>query len=169
MAAKISLRDYQRDLSARLTSAASGRVASKLAVQAGEAGWLLDLGEAGEVIPVPPITPVPLTQPWFKGIVNVRGNLYNVVDFGAFLGAAAVTINESSRLLLLAEGLLMKSALLIDRSLGLRDPADLQLEAEGTIGSPWVRGQYTDKEGKRWKELDVRQLVQHASFLSVAA
>jgi twitching motility protein PilI len=169
MTTRLSLRDYQRQLAARLSSAESGKVASKLALQVGGESWLIDLAEAGEVIPVPHITPVPLTRPWFKGVVNVRGNLYNVVDFAAFLGGAAVTINEHSRLLLLAEGLLMRSALLVDRSLGLRDVKELDLEGEATTGTPWVRAQYVDKEDKRWKELDVRQLVQHAAFLSVAA
>lgn len=169
MATRLSLRDYQRDLTARLSSAESGRVSSKLALQVGGDGWLINLAEAGEIIPVPQITPVPLTRPWFKGVVNVRGNLYNVVDFAAFLGGAPVQINESSRLVLLAEGLLMRSALLVDRSLGLRDMTEVRLEAEATVGTPWVRAQYADKEQKLWKELDVRQLVQHAAFLSVAA
>ena len=169
MATRLSLRDYQRDLTARLSSAEAGRVSSKLALQVGSEGWLIELVDAGEIIPVPPITPVPLTRPWFKGVVNVRGNLHNVVDFSAFLGGPPVQVNEASRLVLLAEGLLMRSGLLVERSLGLRDMAELTLEGEATIGTPWVRAQYADKQGKRWKELDVRQLVQHAAFLSVGA
>ena len=46
MAERISLRDYQRDLAARLKAADSGRTLSKLAVQAGAEGWLVDLMEA---------------------------------------------------------------------------------------------------------------------------
>ena len=37
--------------------------------------------DAGEVIAVPPIAPVPLTQPWFLGVANIRGNLYSVDRF----------------------------------------------------------------------------------------
>ena len=47
MAAKASLRDYQRELSARLQSAELGSTASKLALQVGEEGWLVDLVDAG--------------------------------------------------------------------------------------------------------------------------
>ena len=86
---RLSLRDYQRELAERLRQADSTRSASKLGVQVGSETWLIDLVEAGEVIPVPPITPVPLTRPWFRGVANVRGNLYSVVDFAAFLGAGA--------------------------------------------------------------------------------
>src|SRR6185295_14620547 len=84
---RLSLRDYQRELAERLRQADSARSASKLGVQVGAQSWLVDLVEAGEVLPVPPITAVPLTRAWFRGVANVRGNLYSVVDFAAFLGA----------------------------------------------------------------------------------
>jgi twitching motility protein PilI len=168
MAERLSLRDYQRELVERLRQAGSGHIASKLGIQLGGETWLVDLGDTGEVIPVPPISPVPLTRPWFRGVTNVRGNLYSVVDFPAFLGGAGVTLTDQSRLLLLGEGFRMAAALLVDRSLGLRNPEQLQaLEApEGAPG--WLRGQYRDEEGRTWKELDVPELVRHADFLAVA-
>jgi len=30
----------------------------------------------------------------------------------------------------------------------------------------WVRAEYDDEAGGRWRELDVRQLVQHEQFLN---
>ena len=120
MAAKSSLRDYQRELSARLQAAGEARVASKVGLQVAGQHWLVDLRDAGEVIPVPAITPVPLTRPWFKGVANIRGNLVSVIDFGAFLGIGAAGGGEQARLLLLSERFRMGSALLVDRSLGLR-------------------------------------------------
>src|SRR6266446_5609121 len=121
MAEKLSLRDYQRDLAERLRAAEGSYNVSMLALQVGEEGWLVDLADAGEVIPVPQITPVPLTRAWFKGVTNIRGNLYSVVDFPAFLGGRAVAVAEQSRLLLIGERFRMGSALLVDRSLGLRN------------------------------------------------
>src|SRR5688500_2167664 len=126
MAERISLKDYQRDLALRLRAADTARASSKLAVQAGSDGWLVDLVEAGEVIPVPQITPVAQTRPWFKGVANVRGNLYSVVDFPAFLGGKGVTLGEQSRLLLIAQRYRAGAALLIDGSLGLRNPESWQ-------------------------------------------
>jgi twitching motility protein PilI len=168
MAERLSLKDYQRALAERLREAGAGRMASKLGVQLASETWLVDLGDAGEVIPVPPVTPVPLTRPWFKGVANVRGNLYSVIDFPAFLGVGAVAVTESSRLLLLGERFRTSAALLIDRSLGLRNPD--QLTQRATTGEPpaWQRGEFDDAEGKAWKELDVPQLVRHADFLSVS-
>ena len=169
MATKTSLRDYQRDLSARLQSAGAGRVASKLGLQVGGERWLVDLVDAGEVIPVPAITPVPLTQPWFKGVANVRGNLVSVVDFSAFLGLGATPAGEQSRLLLFNERMRMGSALLVERALGLRHPEELRSRPAAPSRAPWVRAEYDDAQGSLWRELDLRQLTQDAEFLSVAA
>jgi twitching motility protein PilI len=169
MAERLSLKDYQRGLAERLREAGAGRMVSKLGVQLGSESWLVDLGDAGEVIPVPAVTPVPLTRPWFKGVANVRGNLYSVIDFPAFLGVGAVTLSESSRLLLLGERFRTSAALLIDRSLGLRNPEQLKARPAAIEAPEWQRGEFDDAEGKAWKELDVPQLVRHADFMSVSA
>ena len=166
MAARTSLRDYQRELAARLQDAGSGRAATKLGMQVGAESWLVDLVDAGEVIPVPPIAPVPLTRPWFRGVANIRGKLYSVVDFPAFLGGAGVALGEQARLLLLSERFRMSGALLVDRSLGLRSAEQLQARA-GAARAPWLRAEYADKDGRQWKDLDVAQLVQNPEFLAV--
>lgn len=167
MAEKTSLRDYQRDLAERLKNAGVGRSATKLGLQVGGEAWLVDLLDAAEVIPVPAITHVPLTRAWFKGMANVRGNLYSVVDFPAFLGRAHVAVGDESRLLLLGERFRLAAALLIDRALGLRHPGQLQ-RGEGDPDR-WARAHYTDPDGREWKELDVPQLVQHPDFMHVAS
>ena len=169
MASRISLRDYQRDLAARLQGAGSVQVASKLGVQAGGQRWLVDLRDAGEVIPVPAVTPVPLTRPWFRGVASIRGNLVSVVDFGAFLGLGATAPGEQSRLLLLNERFRMGCALLVERSLGLRGEEQLSARARAEGRAPWLRAEYDDAQGEHWRELDLAQLVQDLEFLSVAA
>jgi twitching motility protein PilI len=163
---RLSLRDYQRELAERLRQADSTRSASKLGVQVGSESWLIDLVEAGEVIPVPPITPVPLTRSWFRGVANVRGNLYSVVDFSAFVGVGTVELTDRARLVLLGDRLRSAAALLVDRSLGLRNPAQLRVRPPAGEQPAWVRAQYDDESSGRWREIDVRQLVQHEQFLS---
>ena len=166
MAERISLRDYQRDLADRLRAADASRSSSKLAVQAGDASWLVDLMESGEVIPVPPITAVPQTRPWFKGVANVRGNLYSVVDFPAFLGGGPVPLTEQARLVLFADRFRAAAALLVTGSLGLRNPAQWQ-PREPSAPAAWIRAEYTDDAGAAWKELDVAGLVRDEGFLVV--
>lgn len=164
MAEKVSLREYQRNLSARLVNLESGQAASKLGLQVGNDRWLIDLVDAGEVIPVPPIVAVPLTQTWFAGVANIRGNLYSIIDFPAFLGGVPVTITEQTRLLLIGERYRMNSGLLVDRVLGLY--RDDQLQADDDVTTPlWTVAQYTDEQANEWKQLNVRELIAHPDFL----
>jgi twitching motility protein PilI len=165
MSTRTSLKDYQRELAERLKSAEAGRSTSMLGLQVDDEAWLVDLRDAGEVIPVPQITPVPLTRPWFKGLANIRGNLYSVVDFPAFLQKRPVVLGDQARLLLLGERFRLGAALLIDRSLGLRNPAQLELRH----GEPraWTRALYADNEGRFWRELDLPGLSEHPDFLGV--
>lgn len=167
-AARLSLRDYQLALSQRLQSAEAGaRVASKLGLRAAGQAWLVDLVEAAEVLPVPPITPVPLAQPWFKGVANIRGNLYSVTDFSAFASDLPTPLSEHARLLIIAERFRVGAALLVERSLGLLGAEALKPHAS-SAAQPWVKAQYIDADATVWKELDVAALVQNESFLEVS-
>jgi twitching motility protein PilI len=165
--ARASLRDYQIALSERLQSAAAGtRVAGKLGLRVGGEAWLVDLKEAGEVIPVPAISPVPLARPWFKGVANVRGNLYSVSDLAALLGLAPTPMTERARLLLVADRFRAGAALLVESSLGLRNVDELK--PANAAAHRWVRAQYAEADGTLWKELDVAALIQDEAFLEVA-
>jgi len=170
MAARLSLRQYQRELVERLKSAESAQTTSRLGLQLGEESWLVDLADAGEVIPVPPITPLPLMHAWFKGLANVRGNLYSVVDFPAFIGLPAVNLGDQARLVLLNERFRTGAALLVERSLGLRNATQLEPRAAAQDHAPaWLKGQYSDADGRLWKELDLAQLAKDPRFLEVGA
>ena len=79
--------EFQQDLTRRLAEVnQSGRRAALLAVTAGSDNWLVDLSDAGEIIAAPTISEVPLTRNWFRGLANVRGNLFSVVDLAAYCG-----------------------------------------------------------------------------------
>lgn len=169
MAERTSLRDYQRELAERLRAKSESRSTSKLALQVGAENWMVDLADAGEMVPVPRVTPVPLTHPWFKGMVNIRGNLYCVVDLSAFLGGPESTITDQSRLLLINERYRTGAALLIDRSLGLRNPEQVRGHPLGNASKAWVKAEFDDPEGGSWKELDMPKLVQHPEFLDVTS
>jgi twitching motility protein PilI len=168
MAQRTSLREYQQTLSERLKTAQDGEVAiSKLGIEAGHDYWLLDLADAGEVIPLPKIVPAPLTKPWFIGVANVRGNLYGIVDFPAFLGAAPVPQIEHARVLLLGERHRINVGLLVNRVIGLRQIDRLSEHAAEEPQTAWVAAQYIDPEGRIWKAIDVGRLVEHPDFLHI--
>ena len=60
-------------------------------------------GEVREILPLPPITPVPGAQPWMLGVANVRGNLLPIVDLKQFLEGERTVIHESQRVLLVRQ------------------------------------------------------------------
>jgi twitching motility protein PilI len=167
---KVSLRQFQESVVAKLQAMAQGgeaKPASKLGMLVGPHYWLVDLADAGEVIPPPEIVPVPLTQPWFCGAANVRGNLYSVVDFSAFCGGEPVVANSDRRLILANSRFSVNSGLLISRLLGLRHPEQLQARELTPGAPPWVKAEYNDSDGHHWQELNIQALVNDPDFLQV--
>lgn len=168
MAKRISLREFQQGLLERLTSARRGEASrALLGIQAGREYWLLDLGDSGEVVPLPTLTPVPLTHPWFSGIANIRGSLYSVVDFAAFQGGEPTLRTGDSRLLLVGSRYGINSALLVSRTLGLKNPEELEAHGTQTDARCWVGEQYSDAHGRTWKRLRVRNLLAQPEFLNI--
>ena len=167
MAKKGSLRDFQAHLARRLAGASEQSAAGLLGIQSGPDFWLLNLSDSGEIIPLTPLTTVPLTKNWFVGIANIRGNLYAIADFSAFQGKEATPQNTSSRLLLIGTRHGNNSALLVTRMLGLRNVDDLTPVSADPDSPPWASDAYTDNEGRRWKKLDVRQLLVDEDFMEI--
>jgi len=171
------LREFQDRLTERLRHATATPVAARLALVAGAHGYLVDLAEAGEIVPVPPaFAGVPMTQPWFRGLINLRGAPTAVSDLSMFAGGAAVEITKEARVLAFSPRLNLPAGLLVSRIQGLkaldalRDPADGTLaggddapSAARWLGRPWV-----DESGRTWRELSLQQLALDERFLSIA-
>jgi twitching motility protein PilI len=169
VAKQISLREFQQGLAQRLREAqAETEPTSRLGVQAGSSNWLLRLDDAGEMLPLPEISHVPLTRPWYLGLANIRGVLASVVDFSGFAGGEATTRTPECRLLLIAERFQSFSGLVISRMLGLKNVQAMQPVQEGAT-RPWIAGAFRDEEGRLWHELDIGALVAHEDFLHVGA
>jgi len=165
MARQTSLQEFQQDLVRRIAEAA-GEAAptARLGVQSGDGYWLVRLDEAGEIFPVPRITTVPLTQRWYRGLANIRGNLYSVIDFSQFCGGEPTPESADGRLMLVAEHFHVSTALLVSKMLGLRNLQQLHADTRQP-GHPWASAQYVDADGRLWRELNIRELVGRAEFL----
>ncbi len=170
-ARRTRLREFQAQLVERMQTARSGedgRV-NQLGVMIGESRWLLNLHTAGEIVSVGAITAVPLTQPWFLGLANIRGNLISVIDFARFQGEASTQFDKDSRIVAFGPTLAFNSGLLVSRVMGLRNVAEMQLhsaEAEDE-SSAWSGKRYVDQESQVWTELDLFSVIQHPRFLQV--
>jgi twitching motility protein PilI len=173
MSKRISLREFQQNLTTRLGNAKHGDSARVLlGVESGHSDqryWLIDLTDSGEVIPLSPLTPVPLTRPWFAGITNVRGLLYSVIDFSAFRHGAATPHNTESRLVMVGARHGINSAILVDRALGLRPLDEMTRLADDDTSPAWGRQRYEDNNGREWRRLHVTELLTDDRFLDVTA
>jgi len=171
MANNFSLRTFQESLAQRLKEASAGPApTSRLGVQSGADFWLLKLDEVGEILPLADVAermaPVPLTQPWYLGLANVRGNLVGVVDLSLLTGGEPASRTAASRLVLVAGRLQAHCALLVDRMIGLRNLERLQpMEVPTGNAAPWQGAGLRDSNGQAWRELDIAALVTDENFL----
>ena len=168
MAKKTSLRDFQEYLAGRLSTAAQGHgAASWLGIDVGGASWLIELSDSGEIVQAPHLAAVPLAQPWFAGIANIRGNLYAVTDFSVFCGGPQTPLNTSSRLLLIGTRFGANAALLVSKMLGLKNPEDFTPVGEPHPGPLWGAQQFLDSQGRMWRKLAVRDLLADQNFMNI--
>jgi twitching motility protein PilI len=169
-AARLDLRSFQKELASRLASKTAAQVeSSRLGIACGARRWLIRLGDAGEVIAVPPVVTVPLTKPWFLGLANIRGNLYSVIDFPAFLGEGTVAATALARLVLLSPRGGESVGIVVERVLGLRNLAQFTAEPLNDGAPPWQVARWRDAEGVSWQEIDLGQLARDPAFLQVGA
>jgi twitching motility protein PilI len=162
MSKRLNLREFQQNLIDRLqANDMSVERVSTLGVLIDGRNWLVDMADVGEVLPLPRLISVPFTKPWFRGVANVRGNLYGVADMAAYEQSGAASGDANNRVLLVAERHAFNAALLVDRVLGLRDARRWrQSEVDGQI-------EFHDEQDTTWRKLDVSGLLEQAEFLQI--
>jgi twitching motility protein PilI len=164
-ARRTRLRQYQEELLERMQAARTGSGARthQLGVEIGGERYLLDLLEAGEIVPVPPLTSVPLTQPWYLGLANIRGSLVGVVDLARYFDAQRglpdnpAAPGSAARLVTFSPSLGMPCGFLAARVHGLRQAAEMTPQD----------GRLIDTDGNAWTPLALAALAQDERFLQV--
>jgi len=185
MANRQALRELQSRLASRLQAARDeGPSVAWLAVEAGGAGYLFPLGQAGEIFSWTAVQPVPYTRPWFLGVANLRGNLAGVIDLTGFLSAMAASVaspsdkktsprradalRADSSLLTFNAALGMQCALVVDRLAGLRGgDAFVAVSPRADDAPDWHGSIYTDPQQRRWQEIDLQALAEFPRFLDI--
>ena len=170
--AKLDLRTFQQELAARLSTKTAAQVeSSRLGLACGGERWLVRLSDAGEVTTLPLVVPVPLTRPWYLGISNIRGNLYSIIDFSAFLGHDIEPTTPGAapaRLVLFGPRVgELRAGLVVHRVLGLRNLAELVRGDAASDAPTWYGARWTDSDGGTWQEIDLALLAQDPGFLQV--
>ena len=118
---------------------------------------------------MPAFVPVPLTQPWFRGVANVRGNLYSIVDLSAFQGGESAAGGTERRVILVSDKLVAGAGLLVSRMLGLRNPEHFTPAERPQDAPAWLGAVFHDASGATWHELDLPRLAQERRFMEVGS
>ena len=123
-----------------------------------------------EILPDREIQPVPWAKLWVRGMTNVRGDVYTVVDFANYIGLTGVRSQRTATLFKLPSSRL-KSVLLMGGRVVLRtfseilphvksDHVPLRLE-------PYVSTVIEDDDGV-WVVLDVEKLCESKDFINIS-
>ena len=162
MSKRLNLREFQQNLINQLQAKdLSVERVSTLGVQIANRNWLVEMADIDEIMPLPKLATVPFAKPWFRGVANVRGNLYGVVDMMAYEQSGVATGNSENRAMLVASRFEFNVALLVDRVLGLRDARTWQ---QTDVGG---QVEYHDEQGITWRKLNIESLLEQAEFLQI--
>ena len=138
----------------------------------GKRRLISNFGEVVEIVPMPPVTPVPGAQPWLLGIGNLRGNLFPVVDLKQFLEGERTVLHEGQRVLVMrqAGG---DVALTIDELYGQRGFMPAQRIAAGDLASGrfghFVEYGFHGEDGHDWAVFSLSVLSRTPEFRQAAA
>lgn len=158
---------------ARKSGRYGGKQAQWLGVVFEVAGQRLvaPMGEVSEVLSMPDLTTVPLTQPWLLGVANVRGRLLPLTDLAKFLGLPSKQIRLSQRKVLVVDQADFFSGLLIDTVLGIQQFTKAQYQAESLPSdspfAPYNHGKFV-KDGQDWFVFMPSLLAQDQRYIDAA-
>jgi twitching motility protein PilI len=128
----------------------------------GNLGLVIKAGTRSQVIVPPPISPLPKTPTWLRGLINLRGNLVPVFDLNLLLEMEA-SAQAKRMLLVLDEGDAMVGMLIE----GLPQSVEISRELQRLPPVPEVLKEHVPRgythEGRIWLEFD------HAAFFKSLA
>ena len=124
-----------------------------------------------EIIPCGPVIPLPLTKDWVRGMTNIRGEIYTVVDIGNFLGREALKTLRDTNLFLLPDQKL-RSALVIRSKISLRTfVKDLPQIAPDQLDialAPYLNTVITSEDGsQKWGVLNLQKIMMNDDFTKI--
>jgi len=131
---------------------------------------LVPMNQVVEILDYPVLSAVPLTQPWVRGIANIRGNLLPVIDLNGYLGNEMAQVTDKTRVLVIDyEGLY--SGLVVDEVMGLKHFLDEEYTEDGVeVGAllqPYTGYGYR-RDGQVWGVFSLFALADSQQFLQTA-
>lgn len=146
---------------------------SGIAFRVGTDRLLIHADDILEILTYPTITRVPGTQPWVKGVANVRGNLLPIMDLGGFLNGQRTPVTRGTRVLVSdQDGVYV--GLVVDEVLGQRQFDDDErytldsAEDAGTEGENPFSADGFRRGDETWRIFQLKSLTGQQRFMQVA-
>lgn len=143
---------------------------SGIAFRLGGNSLLAPMEQVVEILDFPVLSAVPLTQPWVRGIANIRGNLLPVIDLNSYLGNELTRVTVKTRVLVIDyEGLY--SGLVVDEVMGLKhfleeEYTDSEADVDAVL-QPYIDYGYRRNE-QIWGVFSLFTLADSQQFLQAA-
>ena len=164
-----SLREYQEDLARRIEERkryAEQHIGAETGLFVGLVSngqrFLLPGNAISEVAPAARFSPFPAAKPWAVGAGNVKGIIYNVIDFSMFMNGPPT---RGGKFILLNPDMLMGAAILVESLATLLDENELgtPIVIEHGQHPEWVTGCHEIK-GERYLMIDPALLISNDKF-----
>jgi purine-binding chemotaxis protein CheW len=129
---------------------------------AGE-GYAVEAGFVREVSPLTDLTPLPCTPPFVRGIINLRGELWPVIDLKPLFGLAERALTGAAKAIILHDKA-MEFGLLADAVIGVQSIDTTEIQPPSVISSghqSFLRGVARDHT----MILDASRLLAHSEFV----
>jgi twitching motility protein PilI len=143
---------------------------SGIGFRIGEFNLVAPLNQVTEILHYPKLTVVPGTQPWVKGVANVRGTLLPVMDLNGFLGKKVSAITPRVRILVVRHEDITVG-LVVDEVLGLKHFSDEErITAVSKFDEAmrsYVKGAFR-QNNMETMVFNMEALVVHPDFFQVA-
>lgn len=141
-----------------------------VAFRVGKQNLVAPREEVREILKLPPVTRVPGAQRWMLGLVNVRGQLYPLVDLKLFCGERAMVASRGTRVIIVNHHD-VPMGVLVDEVFGFRrfiatDHDESREEIDGRM-RPFVDGAFC-RDGEVWPLFSFTQLTDSDELLKAA-
>ncbi|WP_438970596.1 chemotaxis protein CheW [Methylophaga sp.] len=168
------LKDMERrskQKAAGLDQEALGETWSAIGFRIGEHHFVIPIIESREVFPLPEqVTPVPKSQSWVFGMVNLRGELLPVLDLNLYLHGKPSKLSKRSRIMVINHSEI-SSGVLVDEVFGLKhfqqEPGPVAASRPVNL-TPYLTGSMF-QQNVHWDVFSFAKLINDPRFMNAAA
>lgn len=102
--------------------------------------YALDIQLAREIVEMIPITPIPRAPPYISGVINLRGEITNIMNLNTLLGLPHQEIRENQKIIVLVPDAASGSnvGIIVDEVTSVLQVAESDIEHLGEGLSPEV-------------------------------